>query len=100
MASYSEQDVRSIARTGQELGTAAMEKGEQIVHRVKDISEERPFTVLATVALTGFAIGALWKLGNRRQISTYDALLARADALRHQAPSLNELSKYIPRSWR
>lgn len=100
MATYDKQYTGSVSGDGENLGRAVLEKGQQAISQAREIAEERPYSLILAAGVTGLALGALWKLGHRRKATTYEALLARADALRQQAPSMKEIAKYIPQSWR
>lgn len=78
----------------------ATETARDMGHRAAGIAgeigaaiKERPYTSLAIAAGLAFAIGALWKLGQQRPQSRWDALFARL-------PELPGRDDVLPRRWR
>lgn len=100
MATNYQEDARKVVRVGEDMGRAVVARGNHAVDQVRDAAAERPNAVVAAAALMGFALGALWKIGRRRPINTYEALLNRADAIHHQAPAWGGATEYLPKSWR
>jgi hypothetical protein len=64
--------------TMEQMSEGAREAGRRAVSLTDDIADairERPYTAMAVAAGLAFAVGALWKLGPRRQHGTLDSLL-------------------------
>jgi hypothetical protein len=64
--------------TTEQIAEGAREVGRRAVTLTDDIAgaiRERPYTALAVAAGLAFAVGALWKLGPRRQAGTLDSLI-------------------------
>jgi hypothetical protein len=83
---YREQ-TRNVGR--EDLSDGIMESARDISERAGSIAEEvvnavreRPYTTLAVAAGLAFAIGAVWKLGQRPEPSRLDRLLAQLPDLR------------------
>ena len=62
-----------VTETARDMGDRAAGLAEDIGTAVR----EHPYTTLAIAAGLAFAVGALWKLGQQRPQSRWDALMAR-----------------------
>ena len=74
-----------VNEVGERATTIAAELGQAI--------KDRPYSTLAIAAGLAFAVGAVWKLGQRRPQSRLDSLLA-------QMPELPSRDQWLPSRWR
>lgn len=77
-----------VTEIGGEIGDRAATMASDIGQAIK----ERPLATLAIAAGLAFAVGAIWKLGQRPQ--------SRADSLLAQLSELSSRNGLLPRSWR
>jgi hypothetical protein len=82
---HSEGMMDQVSEAGERAATMAGELGLAI--------KERPYATLAIAAGLAFAVGAVWKLGQRRPQSRLDSLLA-------QWPDLPSRERWLPSRWR
>jgi hypothetical protein len=79
-----------------QMHEAASGIGERSLDLAEDLGaaiKERPYTTLAIAAGLAFALGALWKLGQRRPQSRLESLWARM-------PELPNRTNLLPPRWR
>jgi len=67
-----------VSESARDISERAGSIAEEVVNAVR----ERPYTTLAVAAGLAFAIGAVWKLGQRPEPSRLDRLLAQLPDLR------------------
>jgi hypothetical protein len=82
--------------TIEQVGETAREAGRRAVSLTEDIADaikERPYTALAIAAGLAFAVGALWKLGQRHPHTRLGDLLGHL-------PELPGRDSLLPSRWR
>jgi hypothetical protein len=84
---------RAVLDHARQFGARAETVADELVAAVKN----RPYATLAIAAGLAFAVGALWKLGNRRPPTRLEALRAQLPDLRNRMPDWNGL---LQRAWR
>lgn len=84
------QGSKSASESAADLGERAWEQTAAAAMSARDAVREHPVATVAIVAGLAFAVGALWKLGQARQQTRTESLLAR----------LSELQRELPRRWR
>jgi hypothetical protein len=81
---------RASPDTAFEYGEQALARTGEAARAARDTALEHPIATIAVFAGLAFAIGALWKISNSRQQTSYDRLLHHLTDLRGQ----------LPRNWR
>ena len=81
---------KSMSEAAADLGERAWEQTTAVAGSARDTIREHPVTTVAIIAGLAFAVGALWKIGQARQQTRTESLLAR----------LSDLQGELPRRWR
>jgi ElaB/YqjD/DUF883 family membrane-anchored ribosome-binding protein len=81
---------KPMSETATDLGTRAWEQTTAVAVAARDTVREHPVATAAVIAGLAFAVGALWKIGQGRQQTRAESLLAR----------LSDLQGELPRRWR
>jgi hypothetical protein len=78
--------VEQVSDTARDMS----ERAGSIVQELASSIRERPYTTLAIAAGLAFAVGAIWKLGQRQPPSRMERLLAQLPEL----PDRNSLARW------
>ena len=85
-----QQSSKPISEMVSDLGKHAWEQTAAAGESARETVREHPFATVAVIAGLAFAVGALWKIGQARQQTQAESLLAR----------LSDLPSGLPRRWR